>query len=134
MYCMTSCEPVTYDGITYLLTPNDLKKVVPGTTAELKAQAAAKIDAQKERLGKRYGLAKRDAVGAALRSTHDYRLGLGQGKLDRYNDLPYTDQRRTPEYNLGYNEGWHDNPHGWLADALKGNPNFQAARARKEGR
>lgn len=127
---MTQCTP---DGVTYVLTPNDLKKVAPGTAAELKAEAAAKIDAQKEQLGRRYGIVKRDAVGNALRLTRDYRLGLGQGKLDRYNDQPYTAQRGSPEYNLGYHEGWHDNPSGWLKDALKGNPNFQAAQIRKEG-
>lgn len=122
------------DGITYVLTPSDLKKIAPGTAAELKAEAAAKIDAQKEKLGKRYGIVKRDAVGSALRRTQGYRLGLGQGKLDQYNGLPYSDQRRSPEYNLGYNEGWHDNPSGWLKDALKANPNFKAAQARREGR
>lgn len=121
----------TPDGITYVLTPSDLRKVAPGTVDELKAEAAAKIDAQKEKLGKRYGIVKRDAVGSALRRSWGYRLGLGQGKLDRYNGLPYSDQRGTPEYNLGYNEGWHDNPSGWLKDALKTNPNFQVAAARK---
>lgn len=130
---MSQCKDPC-DGITYVLTPSDQKKIAPGTAAELKAEAAAKVDARKEQLGKRYGLVKRDAVGAALRLTHDYRLGLGQGKLDRYNGLGYAEQRKTPEYNLGYNEGWHDNPSGWLKDALKANPNFKAAQARREGR
>ncbi|MFA7121626.1 MAG: hypothetical protein WC277_09100 [Bacilli bacterium] len=129
---VTRIETETYDGITYILTPSDRKKIAPGTVEELKAEAAAKIDAQKEKLGRRYGIVKRDAVGSALRSSEGYRLGLGQGKLDRYNGLGYSEQRGSPEYNLGYNEGWHDNPSGWLWDALKSNPNFRAVAARKE--
>jgi len=127
----TTIETETYDGTTYALTPSDRKKIAPGTVEELKAEAAAKIDAQREKLGRKYGIAKRDAVANALTLSEGYRLGLGQGKLDRYNDLDYSEQRESPEYNLGYYTGWHDNPSGWLKDALKSNPNFQAAAARK---
>lgn len=35
-----------YDGITYVLTPSDKRKILPGTVEELKAQAAAEIDAR----------------------------------------------------------------------------------------
>lgn len=122
-----------YDGRIYLLTPSDRRKIAPGTVEELKARAAALVDAQREKLGRKYGLTKRDAVANALTLSEGYRRGLGQGKLDRYNEVEYSEQRGSPEYNLGYYTGWHDNPAGWLQDALRTNPNFQvAAAARRE--
>lgn len=69
-----------YDGKTYVLTPSDLKKVtvkeddIPRLLEEWDKE-------NKEKLGKKWGLKKRDYAGALQRNTESYKLGLGQGRL-----------------------------------------------------
>jgi len=124
-------EGETYDGVTYALTKTDLKKVSDKDLETLKAEAAARIDADKERLGKRYAVRKRDAVGGCLTVTREYRRGLGQGKLDKLNGRPYTEERLGPDYNVGYHEGF-DKYVRDIKDEAEHNPNMWAALHREE--
>lgn len=116
----------TYDGVTYRMTTNDAKKTVPEEQrAELSKKALATVDADKARLGKMYGLRKREVARQNLMSARDYRLGLGQGKLDKIRGVSYTGARTTSEFNMGYHEGWNDNPSHWK-EQREMNPNFWA--------
>ena len=112
-----------YDGKTYVLTPSDLKKVtvkeddIPRLLEEWDKE-------NKEKLGKKWGLKKRDYAGALQRNTESYKLGLGQGRLDKINGIPYVEKGTDKAFNSGYYTGWNDNPSGWLKDAKEKNPNF----------
>lgn len=119
-------EGSTYDGVTYALTTTDLKKVSPKPLDVLQAEAAAEIDADKERLGKRYPMRKRDAVGGCMTRTAEYRRGLGQGKLDKLNGKDYSSERLGPDYNAGYYEGYAMEVHV-IAKEAEHNPNFWLA-------
>ncbi len=116
-------DGATYDGETYALTATDLKKVSPKDLETLKEEAAAEIDADKDRLGKRYAVRKRDAVASCLRVTAEYRRGLGQGKLDKLNGREYASERLGPDYNLGYHEGYVMDTFDIKKEA-EHNPNF----------
>lgn len=125
-----------YDGRQYRLTVNDKKKVsismenIEQRKEEAKAEAGKLIDAKKEKLGKKYGLTKRDAMAQAVlsvqRSSEDYRLGIGQGKLDRLTGNDYQNWRATPEYNMGYHEGFLEKLPA-IIDQASFNPNLYAA-------
>lgn len=116
----------TYDGVTYRMTRNDLKKVVPeDERLKAAAEALAALDAEKARLGRKYPLRKRELARQQLMSSPEYRLGLGQGKLDRIRGVSYTEARTTSAYNMGYHEGWNDNPSHWKQQRAT-NPNFWA--------
>jgi hypothetical protein len=116
-------ENVDYDGVTYKLTPSDLKKIkievddIPRLLEEWDKE-------NKEKLGKKWGLKKRDYAANLLTSTKSYRLGLGQGHLDRINGIPYLEKGDDKGFNMGYFTGWNDKPSSWLPDAKKLNPNF----------
>lgn len=125
-------EGSTYDGVTYALTTTDLKKISPKPLDVLQAEAAARIDADKERLGKRYPIRKRDAVGGCMTCTAEYRRGLGQGKLDKFNGRTYATERLGSDYNLGYHEGYVMEVYV-IAKEAEHNPNFWIAMYREEG-
>ena len=95
-----------YDGKNYNLINSDLKKISTMTPDEVKRATAASVDAAKEQLGRRYGLIKREEMRKALKPTTEYRLGLGQGKLDHLNALDYTSVRKDAAFNMGYYEGY----------------------------
>lgn len=112
-----------YDGKTYQLTPSDLKKVT--IKKEDIPAALEKFDKEnKEKLGKKFGLKKRDFASDIQAATAEYRQGVGQGRLDRANGLPYREKTDIPEYNHGYYNGYNANPSGYLKDAVNTNPNF----------
>lgn len=125
-------DGATYNGETYALTKTDMKKVSEKDLETLKAEAAAEIDADKERLGKRYAIRKRDAVASCLRVTREYRRGLGQGKLDKLNGQDYASERFGPDYNLGYHEGYAEEVFR-IKDEAEHNPNMWMALHRDEG-
>ena len=111
-----------YDGITYKLTPGDMKKITK--TREELPGLLVKFDERKEELGKKFGLKKRDYAADIQAGTAEYRTGVGQGRLDRVNGKPYAQKTEIPEYNHGYYNGYKANPSGYLRDAIKTNPNF----------
>lgn len=53
-----------------------------------------------------WGLIKRDYTLNALRRTHDYTIGMWQGRVDAANGLEYCDERFSETYNVGYHEGY----------------------------
>lgn len=112
-----------YDGKTYVLTPSDLKKVTV-KEADIPRLLEEWDKENKEKLGKKWGLKKRDYAGSLQRNTESYKLGLGQGRLDKINGIPYVEKGTDKAFNSGYYTGWNDNPSGWLKDAKEKNPNF----------
>lgn len=110
----------------YQLTERDMKKAISEEEVEVfKAQRLAEIDAEKKKLGKRYGLKKRDISASFVRIGTEYARGLGQGRLDKLACLPYTEERDNKNFNLGYYTGYTENPRNYL-DGMKqtGNPNY----------
>lgn len=110
----------------YELTAGDLKKITVNSEAEYKARLA-EFDVNKESLGKKFGLRKRNFASTLLRSTREYYQGKGQGLLDLACKSPYAADTNDSEtfgnaFNLGYHTGY-TNPAN-LRDAKMHNPNF----------
>lgn len=110
----------------YQLTANDRKRISVRDAADYAAALAA-FDANRDRLGRRFGLRKRDHALSLLRATEAYLQGKGQGSLDLANRLPYmadTNQDETFQnaYNLGYHTGYTERAN--LRDLIAHNPNF----------
>lgn len=117
--------------MTYRLTDNDIKKATIETLAQYQAELAA-FDAHKARLGKRFGLAKRQRASELLRRTRAYYAGKGNGALDLAEGRPYAAKRCDVEefanaYNLGYYTGYSSVSD--LRDLITHNPNFAHLRA-----
>jgi hypothetical protein len=130
--------PVPVGRQKYKLTASDLKKIRISTEEEYVA-ALAGYDVNKERMGRRFGLAKRDYASRLLRSTESYFLGKGQGALDLAMSKPYMGAGTKTEtfqnaWNLGYHTGYTSRSN--LKDLIAHNENFSAIRAAKkaEGR
>lgn len=112
------------DKQIYQLTKQDLKKV--RMTKEQIPTELEKFDVEnKKKLGKKFGLKKRDFAESLLRGTVEYRHGCGQGRLDKYLGLEYAEKTGDNAYNMGYYEGYGQKVSGWIEDAKKTNPNFQ---------
>jgi hypothetical protein len=124
-------EGHVYDGETYAFSKNDYKKISSASPEQLKERASAIADLDKERLGKKFGLAKRERMRQSLMPTAEYRAGLGQGKLDKYNAKPYSEYRPHPAYNMGYYEGYDISVSATELNDVPYNPNFHAAKKRK---
>lgn len=69
----------------------------------VEAQRAAKVSKSK------IGLHCKAERARLLKLSIDYRIGLGQARLDRAAGLPYSEERMSEAYNLGYYNGWHAN-------------------------
>lgn len=110
----------------YKLPANDLKKITINSEAEYKDRLA-EFDINKEALGKKFGLKKRNFASQLLRSTREYYQGKGQGLLDLACKLPYAADTNDSEtfgnaFNLGYHTGYTSPAN--LRDAKMHNPNF----------
>lgn len=90
----------------YTLTETDLQKCKRNT--DIAARMRSEADANKEKLGKRYGLKCRDAATAALKGNTEYLRGMWQGRIDFANGLKYSEERNESAYNLGYYRGYTD--------------------------
>ena len=108
---------------TYELTPQDMKKI-RYNQVDIPAMLE-KFDENKAKLGKKFAIKKRDYAASLLGGTKEYVLGCGQGRLDKYLDLPYAEKTDDPAYNSGYYNGYSQNIHGWIKDAKEKNPNFK---------
>lgn len=64
------------------------------------------IKAMAKRSRKPWGLLKRDMALKALRGTHDYTLGIWQGRVDAARGTGYSEERFSSDYNLGYHDGY----------------------------
>ncbi len=122
----------------YKLTASDLKKIRINTEEEYISSLAG-FDVNKERMGRRFGLAKRNHASRLLRSTKSYFLGKGQGALDLAMAKPYMGLGTKTEtfqnaWNLGYYTGYTNRSN--LKDLIEHNENFSAIRAamKAEGR
>ncbi len=74
------------------------------------------IKAQAKRSRKPWGLVKRGLALRALRGTHDYTIGLWQGRVDAARGTGYSEERFSEHYNLGYHDGYlnyQSDRHGW---------------------
>lgn len=110
----------------YQLTERDMKKAITEEELEAqKAEALSAVDADKKKLGKRYGLKKRDVAASFVRTGTEYARGLGQGRLDKLAGLPYTEERDNKNFNLGYYTGYDENPNNYLSGMKQtGNSNY----------
>jgi hypothetical protein len=90
--------------VMYQLTEKELKKL------QGKAEAAQKrrewADANKKKLGKRYGIECRNAGADALKGDPEYQRGIWQARIDKARGLEYSEDRLESAYNLGYYRGW----------------------------
>jgi hypothetical protein len=117
--------------MAYELTANDMKKATIETLEQYQAALAA-FDENKARLGKRFGLAKRQRASELLRSTRAYYAGKGAGALDLAEGREYAAKRCDAEeftnaWNLGYYTGYSSVSN--LRDLIAHNPNFAHLRA-----
>jgi hypothetical protein len=74
------------------------------------------IKAQAKRQRRPWGLLKRDLSLKALRGTHDYTIGIWQGRVDAARGTDYSEERFSVNYNLGYHDGYlgyQSDRHGW---------------------
>lgn len=106
----------------YELVKSDFKKIT--LTKEEIPVKLEEFDVNKEKLGKKFGLKKRDYAISCMSCTKEYREGFGQGRLDKYLGLEYQEKADDKCYNLGYYKGFNENIWGWINDAKKTNPNF----------
>ena len=92
------------ERIVYQVTERDEKKAEKETE---RAQARrARADANKKKLGRRYGLECRQAGADALKGDIEYYRGIGQGRYDAHLGLGYSEERSDSAYNLGYYRGY----------------------------
>ena len=85
-------------------------------TCSIPSDEAIKALAKSKR--KPWGLVKRDLALKALRGTHDYAMGLWQGRVDAARDTGYSEERFSGDYNLGYHDGYlgyKSDRNGWDA-------------------
>lgn len=76
------------------------------------------IKAMAKRSRKPWGIIKRDLALRALRNSHDYVLGIWQGRVDAARQADYNEERFNSDYNLGYHDGYlnyHSDRKGWDA-------------------
>jgi hypothetical protein len=111
------------DKKIYQLTTQDLKKI-RHTKEDIPAMLE-KFDENKEKLGKKFAIKKRDFASSILGGTKEYVQGCGQGRMDKYLGLPYAEKTDDTAYNSGYYNGYNQNIHGWIKDAKEKNPNFK---------
>src|SRR4030042_1233979 len=71
-----------------------------------------------------WGMLKKQYATQMMQTSREYQIGLWQGKLDRCNNLEYSEERNENTYNLGYYRGYNENIHGYIHDVIKSNPNF----------
>ena len=79
--------------------------------------AMEQVEANRAKLGRKYGLRKRDAARRLLKGNPEYVQGLWQGRIDAARGLSYSDERLESAYNMGYHTGYTNyasNVHGGL--------------------
>jgi len=67
---------------------------------------------------KGWGIGKRDYVLSSMTKTHEYQMGIWQGRVDAARGLSYSEDRNENTYNLGYHRGYTEyqsNRRGWDA-------------------
>ena len=114
----------------YVVTERDIKKA-----KKCKEQAEYQlnyIEENKNKLRKKYGLKKRDAVASFHKGSLEYHRGVGQGRLDQLSGLPYDEKRLNPEYNMGYHQGFCGNSGEWIKNIQGKNENFDWYFEKKE--
>ena len=92
------------DRKMYQLTARDEKKASRNERENENARAWA--DANKAKLGRKYGIRCREIARQALKGDTEYFRGMGQGRVDAANELPYSEERNDSAYNMGYHEGY----------------------------
>jgi len=108
---------------TYKITEKQEKKLNP-ISEDRRVEMLKEFDAKKEKLGRRFGIAKRDFAAGLLTTTREYIQGCWQGKLDNCSDLPYAEKTENKNYNLGYYRGYNENKNGYIDSAINNNENF----------
>ncbi len=98
-----------------LYQPTERQQALPNSYS---IPSDEEIKAKAKRQHRPWGLVKRDFALSALRHTHDYTIGIWQGRVDAARGCEYSDERFSNDYNLGYHEGYtgykSDRP-GWDA-------------------
>lgn len=90
--------------VMYQLTEKQIEKC--RKEAEFAQNRRDRADANKEKLGKKYGLECRAAGADALKGDVEYQRGIWQARIDKANGLEYSEERLESAYNLGYYRGW----------------------------
>lgn len=99
----------------YQLTEQQLKKccsVTLPSDEEIKAQFAHRHHGKTTG----WGMLKRDIILSNLKFGAEYQRGIWQGRVDKANGLPYSEDRNDNHYNLGYYRGYTEyesNRRGW---------------------
>jgi len=121
-YCVYSQPRETNTGSkemntpTYELTKSQIRKIDRAAGITQPTDKSFKTRAKKER--KPWGILKRDWILSNMKFTTEYQTGLGQGRVDKANELEYTKDRDESAYNLGYYVGYtsyKSDRHGWDA-------------------
>jgi len=63
-----------------------------------------------------WGMGKANWITAQMTNTHEYQMGIWQGRVDKARGLPYSEERNENTFNLGYYRGYTDyesNRRGW---------------------
>lgn len=91
----------------YTLTENQIKKI-QRYQVEMPSDDELKAMWAKSHHGKvtGWGMKKAELARQQLKGDVDYQRGIWQGRVDRANNLPYSDERITSSYNMGYHEGY----------------------------
>jgi len=103
------------DRKMYQLTAKDQRKCRKENRWAI--EELAQIEADHAKLGKRYGLRKRDASRRLLKGNPEYIRGLWQARIDAARGLGYSEERLESAYNMGYHAGYTNyasNLHGGL--------------------
>ena len=88
----------------YQLSEKQIEKA--NKEAKWAANRRAEADANKAKLGKKYGLICRQIGADALKGDTEYQRGIWQARIDKANGLEYSEERLESSYNLGYYRGW----------------------------
>jgi hypothetical protein len=102
----------------YQMTERQMKKIRNET---LPSDEYFKTEWARKHHGKTtgWGMSKRDYIVCMMSGTHEYQLGLWQGRVDRAREVDYAEERLDAPYNLGYYRGYTDyesNRRGWDAE------------------
>jgi len=103
----------------YQMTEKQIEKYQP-FNHDYYEQSLAAFDVNKEKLGKKFGLKKRDYASTMIRQSREYAQGMWQARLDRFMNVNYIDDKSNKYYSLGYYTAWNESG----INGIENNPNF----------
>lgn len=107
----------------YKITEKQEKRLNP-ISEDRRIELLKEFDMKKEKLGRKFGLAKRDFAAGLLTTTREYIQGCWQGKLDNCSGIQYVEKTGDKNYDLGYYRGYNENKNGYIDSVIEHNENF----------